>query len=69
MKKSILMLAFTAIVGASFALAAGQEAPKKDCTTKKACCKKDGKSCDKDKKTETKTTDTKTTDTKTEIKK
>lgn len=52
MKKSILMVAFTALVGAAFAFNAPQEAAgaKKTCTAKeKRCCKKgaEAKACDK----------------------
>ncbi len=53
MKKSILMIAFTALVGAAFAFSLPQEAQegaaKKSCTKKeRSCCKKgEAKSCDK----------------------
>ena len=62
MKKSILMLAFSALVMSSFAFNGGDDAKKKECTKKeKSCCKKDGKTCDKKDagKTDSKTTDKK----------
>jgi hypothetical protein len=67
MKKTILMLAFTGLVGAAFAFNGGQEgSTKKSCAkSEKACCKKgagaSNKSCDKKAdKAEVKSTETKT---------
>lgn len=75
MKKSILMLAFSALVGGAFALSSIQEGTtKKSCTaSQKASCKKSGqvgKSCDKkSEKAEVKATDVKTVEATTETKK
>ncbi|MBI2270150.1 MAG: hypothetical protein HYU69_07305 [Bacteroidetes bacterium] len=77
MKKSILMLAFSTLVVATFAFNGPQEgAAKKSCSGKaeKSCCKKgaqSAKSCDKkqDDKAEVKATETKTVEAAAETKK
>lgn len=77
MKKSILMLAFSTLVVAAFALNEPQESTtKKSCSGKaeKSCCKKgaqSAKSCDKkqDAKAEVKATETKTAEATAETKK
>ncbi|MBL7893427.1 MAG: hypothetical protein JNL63_12410 [Bacteroidia bacterium] len=77
MKKSILMLAFSTLFLAAFALNGQQEgATKKSCSGKaeKSCCKKgaqSAKSCEKkqDDKAEVKATETKTAEAASENKK